>query len=172
MIIIMIIMIALRFQKKMGRAFSANHTESGCLPDCHSMKSPTTNHRHRYWYQQDQIPLINDHLDNQSPANHQIRSFSGTATRSPWPNTDVAIRCNRIFLSPHHQQQLMKFVKTEYILIAHMTSTLLYPSLCWNDAEMINTKTQRSSGWAINYILISNGWSTATLYNAENCAGG
>ena len=48
MIIIMIIMIALRFQKKMGRAFSANHTESGCLPDCHSMKSPTTNHRHRY----------------------------------------------------------------------------------------------------------------------------
>ena len=99
------------------------------------------------------ISLINGHLDNQSPANHQIRSFSGTATRSPWPNTDVAIRCNRIFLSRHHQQQLMKFVKTEYILIAHMTSTLLYPSLCWNDAEMINTKTQRSSGWAIKYQM-------------------
>ena len=48
MTIMIIIMIALRFQKKMGRAFSANHTESGCLPDCHSMKSPTTNHRHRY----------------------------------------------------------------------------------------------------------------------------
>ena len=47
-ILIMTIMITLRFQKKMGRAFSANHTESGCLPDCHSMKSLTTNHRHRY----------------------------------------------------------------------------------------------------------------------------
>ena len=41
-ILIMTIMITLRFQKKMGRAFSANHTESGCLPDCHSMKSLTT----------------------------------------------------------------------------------------------------------------------------------
>ena len=27
-----------RFQKIMGRAFSANHSESGCLPDCISMK--------------------------------------------------------------------------------------------------------------------------------------
>jgi hypothetical protein len=27
-----------RFQKMMGRAFSANHSESDCLPDCNSMK--------------------------------------------------------------------------------------------------------------------------------------
>ena len=27
-----------KFQKIMGRSFSANHTESGCLPDCHSIK--------------------------------------------------------------------------------------------------------------------------------------
>ena len=27
-----------QFQKIMGRSFSANHTESGCLPDCRSVK--------------------------------------------------------------------------------------------------------------------------------------
>ena len=27
-----------QFQKVMGRSFSANHTESGCLPDCQSVK--------------------------------------------------------------------------------------------------------------------------------------
>ena len=27
-----------KFQKIMGRAFSANHSQSGCLPDCHSVK--------------------------------------------------------------------------------------------------------------------------------------
>ena len=27
-----------QFQKLMGRSFSANHTESGCLPDCYSVK--------------------------------------------------------------------------------------------------------------------------------------
>ena len=27
-----------KFQKIMGRSFSANHTESGCLPDCQSIK--------------------------------------------------------------------------------------------------------------------------------------